>query len=80
MRPKEAEIKGIAEVLKIATKHQARVHIVHVSTPEGVELVQRARREAPVTCETAPHYLWLNNSWLQKPDGHRWLCTPPLRK
>jgi dihydropyrimidinase len=79
MRPKEAEIKAIAEVLKIATKYQARVHIVHVSTPEGVELVQRARREAPVTCETAPHYLWLNESWLQRPDGHRWLCTPPLR-
>jgi dihydropyrimidinase len=79
MRPKEAEIKAIAEVLKIATKYQARVHIVHVSTPEGVELVQRARSEAPVTCETAPHYLWLNDSWLQKPDGHRWLCTPPLR-
>jgi len=79
MRRKEAEIKAIAEVLKIATKYQARVHIVHVSTPEGVELVQRARREDPVTCETAPHYLWLNDSWLQKPDGHRWLCTPPLR-
>ncbi len=79
MRPKEAEIKAIGEVLKIATKYQARVHIVHVSTPEGVALVQRARREAPVTCETAPHYLWLNDSWLQKPDGHRWLCTPPLR-
>jgi dihydropyrimidinase len=79
MRPKEAEIKAIAEVLKIAAKYQARVHIVHVSTPEGVDLVQRARREAPVTCETAPHYLWLNDSWLQKPDGHRWLCTPPLR-
>jgi dihydropyrimidinase len=79
MRPKEAEIKAIAEVLKIAEKYQARVHIVHVSTPEGVDLVQRARRAAPVTCETAPHYLWLNDSWLQKPDGHRWLCTPPLR-
>ncbi|MGO8838047.1 MAG: amidohydrolase family protein [Limisphaerales bacterium] len=79
MRPKEAEIKAIGEVLKIATKYQSRVHIVHVSTPEGVELVQRARREAPVTCETAPHYLWLNDSWLQRPDGHRWLCTPPLR-
>ena len=79
MRPKEAEIKAIGEVLKIATKYQAHVHIVHVSTPEGVELVQHARCEAPVTCETAPHYLWLNDSWLQKPGGHRWLCTPPLR-
>jgi dihydropyrimidinase len=79
MRPKEAEIKAIAEILKIAKMHQARVHIVHVSTPEGVELVQQARRVAPVTCETAPHYLWLNESWLQRPDGHRWLCTPPLR-
>jgi dihydropyrimidinase len=79
MRPKESEINAIAEILKIATKHRARVHIVHVSTPEGVELVQRAREKAPVTCETAPHYLWLNDTWLQRADGHRWLCTPPLR-
>ena len=79
MRPKEAEIKAIARVLNIAKRHQARIHIVHVSTPEGVELVERARSTAPVTCETAPQYLWLNDSWLQKLDGHRWLCTPPLR-
>lgn len=79
MRPKEAEIKAITEILNIATKHEARVHIVHVTTPEGVELVQRAKARAPVTCETAPHYLWLNETWLQRPDGHRWLCTPPLR-
>ena len=79
MRPKVAEIAAIAAVLKIAAKYEARVHIVHVSTPEGVELVERARRDAPVTCETAPQYLWLNDSWLQRPDGHRWLCTPPLR-
>ena len=79
MRPKEAEIKAIAEILNIAIKHQARVHIVHVSTPEGVELIERARRDVPVTCETAPHYLWLNDSWLRKAKGHRWLCTPPLR-
>ena len=79
MRPKEAEIKAITEILKIATKNEARVHIVHVSTPEGVELVQRAKDKAPVTCETAPQYLWLNESCLQRADGHRWLCTPPLR-
>jgi dihydropyrimidinase len=79
VRPKEAEIKAISEILKIATQYEARIHIVHVSTPEGVELVQRAKGRAPVTCETAPHYLWLNESWLQRPDGHRWLCTPPLR-
>ncbi len=34
---------------------------------------------ARVSCETAPQYLFLNDTWLRREDGHRWLCTPPLR-
>ncbi|HQP89281.1 MAG TPA: amidohydrolase family protein, partial [Thermoanaerobaculia bacterium] len=32
-----------------------------------------------VTCETGPQYLWLDETSLDRPDGHRWLCSPPLR-
>jgi dihydropyrimidinase len=55
------------------------VHVVHVSTAAGVDLVRSAGPGTSVTCETAPHYLFLDRGWLEKPNGHRWICTPPLR-
>lgn len=33
----------------------------------------------PVWVETAPHYLALDGSVYRREDGHRFICTPPLR-
>jgi dihydropyrimidinase len=35
--------------------------------------------DAPVWVETAPHYLALDDSVYERDDGHRFICTPPLR-
>lgn len=78
-RPELAEIKGIERVLDLAVKYNYHVHIVHVSSPRAALLIKEAKKSAPVTCETAPHYLLLNEQYLKRTDGHRWLCTPPLR-
>jgi dihydropyrimidinase len=78
-RPAEAELRAVERVAEIAAATGARFHIVHVSTPEAAEAIGRARGRARLTCETAPHYLFLDDSWLRRSDGHRWLCTPPLR-
>jgi len=79
LRPPEAELRAVERVSEIAAATGAWFHIVHVSTPEAAEAVGRARGRARLTCETAPHYLFLDDSWLKRADGHRWLCTPPLR-
>jgi len=78
-RPEEAEVKAVEKVLDLAVQHNYPVHIVHVSVPKSSMLIREAQKSAPVTCETAPHYLLLNEQYLQKQNGHRWLCTPPLR-
>jgi dihydropyrimidinase len=78
-RPPGAEVLAIREVLRRAQQQQAAVHIVHVSTPEGLALIQDARSAVRVTCETGPQYLFLDESWLMRGDGHRWICSPPLR-
>jgi dihydropyrimidinase len=78
-RPPEAEVTAIRKVLAAAARQHAAVHIVHVSTPAGADLIAEARAGQRVTCETAPHYLYLDSSMLQRKDGHRWLCSPPLR-
>ena len=78
-RPEAAEIKAVERILDLSVQYNYPVHIVHVSAPQSALLIKEAKKSAPVTCETAPHYLLLNESCLQKKDGHRWLCTPPLR-
>jgi dihydropyrimidinase len=79
LRPAEAELQAVETVAEIAAATGAWFHIVHVSTPEAAEAIGRNRSRACLTSETAPHYLFLDDSWLRRPDGHRWLCTPPLR-
>jgi len=79
LRPKLAEFKAIRKVIELAEKYNTKLHIVHVSTCEGIDLINDARRNLNVTCETAPHYLFLNDEYLKREDGHMWLCSPPLR-
>ncbi len=78
-RPSGAEVAAIRAVLDRAAAQEAPVHIVHVSTPEGADLIADAKPEVDVTCETAPHYLMLDSRQMEGRDGHRWICSPPLR-
>jgi dihydropyrimidinase len=78
-RPPEAELRAGARGAEIAAATGAWFHVVHVSTPEAAEVIGRARIRVRLTCETAPQYLFLDDTWLRRTDGHRWLCTPPLR-
>jgi len=79
-RPEKAEIRAVERLLDMAIKHKYPVHIVHVSCPKAALLIKEAKKEANyITCETAPHYLLLNEESLASPQGHRWLCSPPLR-
>ncbi|MDD4309789.1 MAG: dihydroorotase family protein, partial [Candidatus Cloacimonetes bacterium] len=79
-RPEKAEIAAVEKLLDLAIQNQYPLHIVHVSCPKAALLIQEAKKEADyITCETAPHYLLLNEETLNDPQGHRWLCSPPLR-
>ena len=53
-------------------------HVCHISTKESVELIRKAKAEGvDITCETAPHYLVMDDSDLIE-DG-RFKMNPPLR-
>jgi len=76
-RPVEAELEAIATALALARETGCRLHVVHVSTGEGVDLVARAEG-VDATCETCPHYLTLTEDDLET-LGTRAKCAPPLR-
>ncbi len=62
-RGNTAEALAIARLIVLAEKAGNKVHIVHMSTKEGVELVKTAQAKGiDVTAETCPHYLVLTSS------------------
>ncbi len=74
----ESEWGPIARDLKLAEEIGCSYHVCHISTKESVELIRQAKaRGVDVTCETAPHYLLMNDSMLQE-DG-RFKMNPPIR-
>jgi dihydroorotase len=56
-----------------------RVHILHVSTAESVDLLRRGRRRgAHVSGEACPHHFTLTDECLRSRDTH-YKMAPPLR-
>ena len=74
----ESEWGQIQRDLALAKETGCAYHVCHVSAKESVALIRQAKRDGiDVTCETAPHYLLLDDSMLQE-DG-RFKMNPPVR-
>jgi dihydroorotase len=74
----ESEWGQIARDLKLAAETGCAYHVCHISTKESVEIIRKAKAEGvDVTCETAPHYLLLDDSMLE--EHGRWKMNPPIR-
>ena len=74
----ESEYLQIERDLKLAKEIGCAYHVCHISAKESVEAIRRAKAEGvDVTCETAPHYLVMDDADLQE-DG-RFKMNPPLR-
>ena len=79
-RPVASEKEAIQRAVTLASYLDAPLLIVHVSTPEGMAEVARARAEgAAIFGETCPQYLFLTADDLDRPEGTKFICSPPLR-
>ncbi|XP_051037738.1 CAD protein isoform X1 [Phodopus roborovskii] len=62
-----AERQSVAAVLMVAQLTQRPVHICHVARKEEILLIKTAKAQGlPVTCEVAPHHLFLNREDLER--------------
>ncbi len=78
-RPDHFEINAIEMMIRLCRETGCRVHIVHVATAKGAKLIKEAKREGlPLTCETAPHYLYFTSETIQN-GKTTFKCAPPLR-
>jgi dihydroorotase len=77
--PHEAEDIRIDRNIRLAELAGAHIHIQHISTAGGVEIVRQAkRRGARVTAESAPHYWSLTDEAVGAFDTNAKMF-PPLR-
>ena len=74
----ESEWAQIERDLKLVEEIGCAYHVCHISTKESVEIIRQAKaRGVNVTCETGPHYLVMDDSYLQ--ELGRFKMNPPLR-
>jgi dihydroorotase len=77
--PRSAENVGTARNILLAMTTGCRLHILHVSTKESVEIIRHAKTfGAPITCETCPQYVALTDEACLGYDTNAKM-SPPLR-
>jgi dihydroorotase len=78
--PKAMEEIMIDRNLRLAALTGAKIHIQHVTSAEGIEIIRRAKaRGVRVTCETAPHYWTLTDEAVTTFSTNAKM-NPPLRE
>ncbi len=79
--PAQGEEVQIARDISLAELTGCHLHIQHVTTAAGVELIAEAKkRGVPVTCEVTPHHLFLTEDDIDvKTYDTNLKMNPPLR-
>ena len=79
-RPGLAEALAIGSVCLMARKLDTPVYIFHVSGAEALGAVEQARGQGgAVHAETCTHYLAHDDTVFDRPDGWKFVITPPIR-
>jgi dihydroorotase len=78
VRPPEASIEAVRTLIDLVEKTGRTVHICHLSTAGEIGLMEAVRRDLPITCEVAPHHLFLSVDSAQD-QGNLIKVNPPIR-
>jgi allantoinase len=84
-RPKQWENEAIDLMINLTREsydqgHNVKVHIVHLSSDEGLEKIAKAKLEGMTfSAETCPHYLTIASENIP-PGKTLFKCCPPIRE
>ena len=79
-RPGWGAIESTLRVAGMAGAADASVYIVHMNMAGEVDMLKYAReRGVKAMGETCPQYLFFTIDDLRRPDGAKWICSPPMR-
>ena len=80
LRPDTAEYQAMSQAGEVALNVGTPLYFVHVSSALGLKAIRALRQKgATVYAETAPHYLFLDKTFLEGDEGALFTMTPPLR-
>jgi dihydropyrimidinase len=79
-RPAWGAVEATLRMAAMAAQADSPVYIVHMNAGGEVDMLQYARgRGVKVMGETCPQYLFFTLDDLRRPDGAKWVCSPPMR-
>jgi len=79
-RPAWGAEETVARGAALAATARAPLYIVHMNAAGEVDQLEYARSLGiPVMGETCPQYLFFSEEDLERPDGAKWICSPPMR-
>lgn len=79
-RPAWGAVEATLRLASMAQETGAPVYIVHMNAGGEADMLRYAREHGvPVMGETCPQYLFFSLEHLMRPDGAKWICSPPMR-
>jgi dihydropyrimidinase len=79
-RPAWTAVEAVLRGAALAAMAEAPLYIVHMNAAGEVDQLAYARAKGlPVMGETCPQYLFFTIDHLRRPDGAKWVCSPPMR-
>ncbi len=79
-RPGWGAVEAALRAIALAAQADAPLYIVHMNTAGEVDQLRYGREHGvPVMGETCPQYLFFTIDHLRRPDGSKWICSPPMR-
>lgn len=79
-RPGWGEVESAMRGAALAAQAGAPLYLVHMNLAGEADMLAYARDHGlPVMGETCPQYLFFTVDHLRRPDGAKWICSPPMR-
>ena len=79
-RPAWGAVESALRAFALAAMADAPLYLVHMNTAGEVDMLKYAReRGVKAMGETCPQYLFFSEDDLRRPDGAKWVCSPPVR-
>jgi dihydropyrimidinase len=80
-RPAWGEVEASLRAAALAAQADSPLYLVHMNVAGEVDQLAYARKHGIATMgETCPQYLFFTEDDLRRPDGAKWVCSPPMRK
>ena len=79
-RPAWGAVEAVLRASALAIQAEAPLYIVHMNAGGEVDQLRYAREHGiKVMGETCPQFLFFSIEDLRRPDGAKWVCSPPVR-